>query len=111
MPTISKLSLTTELTLLVERYQQVNGIETKTAALYELIARGYADWQVELDTKHGDDSAAIWSATQEQENALFEAFHAEQPDEHWFALWFARRFAPKHGGKRDGAGNPNWKQK
>jgi hypothetical protein len=98
MPKISKLTLTPELSLLVERYQQAKGIKTMTGALYELIARGYADFQRE-------DDSAMWTETQEQEDNLFTEFD-QQKGERWFALWYARRFAPKHGGYRDGAGRP-----
>lgn len=93
MKNISKITLTPEFNLLVERYQQDNGIKTKTGALYELIARGYADWQ-----NHGADHAR-WTETPQQEAVLFDE-HEQQDKEHWFALWFARKFAPKHGGDR-----------
>ncbi len=97
----SKLTLTPELRRLIERYQQDNHIETLTGALYELMARGYSNWQMEIDE---DGVQPSWCAEQADEDALFQEFEADQSAPNWFALWFARRFAPKHGGKREGAG-------
>lgn len=103
-PKQSKLTLPPELVLLVERYQQANGIARMPSAIYELIALGYAYW---LEGVRPNPSPAF-GATQEEDDALWEAYEREElskPREQQLdhALWFARRFAPQAGGDRKSA--------
>lgn len=100
MTKVSKITISPEFALLVDRYQQEHGIKTQTAALYELIARGWSDWIGELALRHNDTSAASWTQDDDSERVLFEAYDADPTAPPSFAAWFAARFAPKHGGDR-----------
>lgn len=103
MSRYSKLTLSPEFDLLVGRYQQTRGLKTKTAALSELVARGWSDWIGELDARGENTVVACWMQDEAAEAALFAEYDADDSASPSFAVWFARRFAPKHGGDRKSA--------
>lgn len=99
--TISKLSLNDDLMAIIRRYQEREGIEDLTVAIYQLIALGYADWMMYTvpnpNPAYGRDETegnALWEEWESTEGMKPKDMRTP------FEIWWAKRIAPKHGGHR-----------
>lgn len=105
MPTTKKqarITITPELQSIIDMYMSTSGTRSLGAALAELIALG---WAYQLEGLPAPHPKGAWSGSEERDIELWNEWEAEQGDKRLreqedFALWYARRAAPKWGGKR-----------